>query len=375
MPRLYRAVDAFVLPTRGEGWGRPLMEAMAAGLPTIATAWSGVTAYHNAQVGYPLKFRLVPVRPAHMRELPHCAGQRWAEPSVADLRRLMRWVVNHPEEALAKGQAAQAAIAGQFSRAAVASLLRQELAFCRALAARSPAPASGLPSPGGPACSGVSRNIDGARMNWEQAPQFGRRATVLRTLRTLDRVCPGAACIVESGTLRDASPQARNSDGWSTIAWGWYSAQTGGKLYTIDIDPRNLAVCRQMTAPYASAIEYVVADSLQFLRQWDRRQRGAIHLLYLDGPDPEAGPQGESEEHHRAAAEAALPSLAPRCLVLLDDTIPAGTLPGGVARFAGKGALAIPLLLAHGFTIEWAEARQVLLSRRAPGGRCCDRTT
>jgi glycosyltransferase involved in cell wall biosynthesis len=37
--RLYRAADAFVLATHAEGWGRPLTEAMAMALPTIAPAW------------------------------------------------------------------------------------------------------------------------------------------------------------------------------------------------------------------------------------------------------------------------------------------------------------------------------------------------
>jgi glycosyltransferase involved in cell wall biosynthesis len=31
MPRLYKNFDAFVLPTRGEGWGLPIIEAMAMG--------------------------------------------------------------------------------------------------------------------------------------------------------------------------------------------------------------------------------------------------------------------------------------------------------------------------------------------------------
>ena len=30
MADLYRAVDVFVLPSRGEGWGRPYLEALAA---------------------------------------------------------------------------------------------------------------------------------------------------------------------------------------------------------------------------------------------------------------------------------------------------------------------------------------------------------
>ena len=41
MPRLYKAAHAFVLPTRGEGWGLPLLEAMAMALPVIATNFSG----------------------------------------------------------------------------------------------------------------------------------------------------------------------------------------------------------------------------------------------------------------------------------------------------------------------------------------------
>jgi glycosyltransferase involved in cell wall biosynthesis len=38
---LYRASDTFVLPTRAEGWGLPLIEAVAAGLPVITTRYSG----------------------------------------------------------------------------------------------------------------------------------------------------------------------------------------------------------------------------------------------------------------------------------------------------------------------------------------------
>ncbi len=36
---LYRSADCYVSTTRGEGWGLPLLEAMACGLPAIATDW------------------------------------------------------------------------------------------------------------------------------------------------------------------------------------------------------------------------------------------------------------------------------------------------------------------------------------------------
>ena len=44
-----------MLPSRGEGWGRPHVEAMAMGLPVIATNWSGTTAYLDVEVGYPIQ--------------------------------------------------------------------------------------------------------------------------------------------------------------------------------------------------------------------------------------------------------------------------------------------------------------------------------
>ena len=45
LPGVYAAADCFVLPSRGEGWGRPHVEAMAMGLPVIATKWSGPSEY------------------------------------------------------------------------------------------------------------------------------------------------------------------------------------------------------------------------------------------------------------------------------------------------------------------------------------------
>jgi hypothetical protein len=45
MRDMLRAADAFVLPTRGEGWGLPIAEAMATALPVIVSNCSGILAY------------------------------------------------------------------------------------------------------------------------------------------------------------------------------------------------------------------------------------------------------------------------------------------------------------------------------------------
>jgi len=123
LPRLYGAVDAFVLPSRGEGWGRPHVEAMAMGLPVIATNWSGITEFLSERNGYPLRY-------THLAPIPDgaFAGHLQAEADVAHLRQLMRHVVQHQSEAIAKGQQARADMVQLYSPSAVASFIEHHLA-------------------------------------------------------------------------------------------------------------------------------------------------------------------------------------------------------------------------------------------------------
>lgn len=102
---LYRSADCFVLPTRGEGWGMPILEAMACGLPVIATNWSSQTDFMTEQNSLPLEVeRLIPAE----AKCPYYEGFRWAQPSYEHLRKLMRWAFEHQDEARAIGQRAAA---------------------------------------------------------------------------------------------------------------------------------------------------------------------------------------------------------------------------------------------------------------------------
>lgn len=197
--------------------------------------------------------------------------------------------------------------------------------------------------------------------DWDAAPRFGRRETILRTLRLLHEISPGPACIVETGTLRNDSPSGPDGDGWSSVAWGWYSSQTGGRFYTVDCDAGNLAVCRRVTAEYAGVIEYVEADSVQFLRDWPEAS-GVINLLYLDSFD--YFDRQASEQHNLAEATAALPHLSPKALVLIDDMSPSGEPDReGWPSLTGKGRRTLAFLRAQGFRLEWFAAGQLLLRR------------
>lgn len=54
MPFLYSYSTALVIPSHGEGWGRPHIEAMSCGVPVIATNWSGPTQFLTEENGYPI---------------------------------------------------------------------------------------------------------------------------------------------------------------------------------------------------------------------------------------------------------------------------------------------------------------------------------
>jgi glycosyltransferase involved in cell wall biosynthesis len=103
LAELYRGVDCFVLPTRGEGWGMPILEAMACGVPAIATDWSGPQAFLNSANGYPLPIRGLVDADAANR---YTRGARWAEPDTDALVELLRHVANNPAERAARGAAA-----------------------------------------------------------------------------------------------------------------------------------------------------------------------------------------------------------------------------------------------------------------------------
>ncbi|KAF3434433.1 hypothetical protein FNV43_RR25536 [Rhamnella rubrinervis] len=122
LPRIYKAADAFVLPSRGEGWGRPIVEAMAMSLPVIVTNWSGPTEFLTEENSYPL-----PVdRMSEVMEGPF-RGHLWGEPSLSTLRVLMRRVIQNVEEAKNRGMMARQDMIRRFSPEIVANILADHI--------------------------------------------------------------------------------------------------------------------------------------------------------------------------------------------------------------------------------------------------------
>ncbi|WP_373061806.1 glycosyltransferase [Gemmatimonas sp.] len=126
LPSLYAVAHAFVLPTRGEGWGRPLMEAMASGLPVIATRWSAHLEFMNDANSLLLDSE--GLEEITDPTLPLYVGQRWASPSAEHCTTLLRRVHADREGARAIGAAARADMAANWTWERPAKIIAERLA-------------------------------------------------------------------------------------------------------------------------------------------------------------------------------------------------------------------------------------------------------
>jgi predicted O-methyltransferase YrrM len=141
--------------------------------------------------------------------------------------------------------------------------------------------------------------------------------------------------IVETGTTREPGNWA--GDGQSTYVFGAFAQRFGCKLWTCDVAAEAIAAARQVTAPFQQHIEYVVADSVTFLRDFDQ----SIDFLYLDSLDfLVRGDPNPPQDHAVREARAALHALHNQSIIVVDDC----DLPHG-----GKGGKVVPFLLGEGW--------------------------
>jgi hypothetical protein len=89
---LYRhpQIKALVALTRGEGYGLPILEAAASGLPVIATGWSGHMDFLSLGKFINVYYQLNEVHPSRVDDRIFMKGSRWANPSEDDFKKRAR---------------------------------------------------------------------------------------------------------------------------------------------------------------------------------------------------------------------------------------------------------------------------------------------
>jgi glycosyltransferase involved in cell wall biosynthesis len=124
MNRMMAACDCYVSLHRSEGFGLTMGEAMAIGRPVIATGYSGNVDFMDVDNSYLVDHTTVRVGPDC--EIYPPEGE-WAQPSVQHAARLMRRVLDEPEEASAKGDRAKADVVRLLSPRATGQRMRDRL--------------------------------------------------------------------------------------------------------------------------------------------------------------------------------------------------------------------------------------------------------
>ncbi len=122
--RIMRSGDCYVSLHRSEGFGLTMAEAMYAGRPVIATAYSGNLEFMDERNSYLVGHALVPVGPGAG---PYPPEAIWAEPDVHHAARLMRAVFEDREEAARRGARAAADIRSLHSARASGTAMERRL--------------------------------------------------------------------------------------------------------------------------------------------------------------------------------------------------------------------------------------------------------
>jgi glycosyltransferase involved in cell wall biosynthesis len=150
--RLLASVDSFVSLHRSEGFGLSIAEAMAYGLPVLATGWSGNVDFTHAGNAALVPYDLVRSEVAHG---PYAAGTLWAEPRLEEAARLMRRVWIDPRWRAQIARAGKETVAVKLSASAIGAAMRARLEAIAGLA-------RGEGLPGKPVADGA-RRVSAAR--------------------------------------------------------------------------------------------------------------------------------------------------------------------------------------------------------------------
>jgi glycosyltransferase involved in cell wall biosynthesis len=121
---LINAADCYLSPHRSEGFGLTILEAMRLGKPAIATGYSAPLDFMTPENSYAIECKLVPLGRKYGPYPPHAV---WAEPDVAHAARLIREVVEHRDEAAARGARARADVERDRNPAVTGRAMRERL--------------------------------------------------------------------------------------------------------------------------------------------------------------------------------------------------------------------------------------------------------
>ena len=136
LTELYAACSALVHPYRAQGFGPPIAEAMAAGLPVLVTGVGAALDFLNDERAYLIPARMFRLPEKRLDGLETVDFLVVAEPDARALAALLRRVVAEPEEARRKAEAGRTYALEHLNRERTARTVRDRLRVVRSLPVR-----------------------------------------------------------------------------------------------------------------------------------------------------------------------------------------------------------------------------------------------
>jgi glycosyltransferase involved in cell wall biosynthesis len=127
---LLSTADCYFSPHRSEGFGLTMLESMSLGKPVIGTAYSGNMDFMTAENSFLLPYRLATLERDYG---PYMRGAVWADPDLDEAARLMRLIVEHPDDARARGHLAREQVARERHPAVTGAVVKERLQAIRSI--------------------------------------------------------------------------------------------------------------------------------------------------------------------------------------------------------------------------------------------------
>lgn len=123
---LHATGDCFALAHRSEGWGLSQFDACAMGKAVIGTRYGGNLEFMDDDTSFLIDYDLTPVK--GMDWIPwYNEAMSWADPDIAECRKIMRYVYNNKSKGLEKGAMAKRNLARRFTWDTIGGIIKARL--------------------------------------------------------------------------------------------------------------------------------------------------------------------------------------------------------------------------------------------------------
>jgi len=127
LSEVYNSLDAFVFPSRGEGFGLPPLEAMSCELPVIGTAATGMKEFMLDEFSYPVRSRGWKICTGCDWITPDYRGQLFVDPDYIQYRDALWEVYSDREAAKVKGKKAREFVIENYSFEVATARMKRRL--------------------------------------------------------------------------------------------------------------------------------------------------------------------------------------------------------------------------------------------------------